>query len=107
MKQISLFSLINYARFLHINAEDALEKTNKKFIRRFQYIEAQAQLGNFLAQAQDLGNLGLVALLQGNFATARDYLERSAAFYQSMGLSLPLELQVGLAVLDAQQKDSQ
>lgn len=34
-----LFSLINYARFLNINPEDALEKTNKKFIRRFQYLE--------------------------------------------------------------------
>lgn len=34
-----LFSLINYARFLKINPEDALEKTNKKFIRRFQYLE--------------------------------------------------------------------
>ena len=39
-----LFALINYARFLHINPDDALEKTNKKFIRRFQYIEEQAKL---------------------------------------------------------------
>ncbi|MEN8139585.1 MAG: nucleoside triphosphate pyrophosphohydrolase, partial [Bacteroidota bacterium] len=38
-----LFSLINYARFMKINPEDALEKTNKKFIKRFQYIEAQAE----------------------------------------------------------------
>lgn len=38
-----LFSLINYARFLEINPENALEKTNKKFIQRFQYIENQAQ----------------------------------------------------------------
>jgi len=37
-----LFSLINYARFLNINPEDALEKTNKKFIKRFQYLENQA-----------------------------------------------------------------
>jgi XTP/dITP diphosphohydrolase len=37
-----LFSLINYARFLEINPEDALEKTNKKFIKRFQYIESEA-----------------------------------------------------------------
>jgi XTP/dITP diphosphohydrolase len=37
-----LFSLINYARFLDINAEDALEKTNKKFINRFQYLESEA-----------------------------------------------------------------
>ncbi|MES2133697.1 MAG: nucleoside triphosphate pyrophosphohydrolase [Bacteroidota bacterium] len=34
-----LFSLINYARYLKINPEDALEKTNKKFISRFNYME--------------------------------------------------------------------
>lgn len=38
-----LFSLINYARFLDINAEDALEKTNKKFIKRFQHLEKRAK----------------------------------------------------------------
>lgn len=37
-----LFSLINYARFADINAEDALERTNKKFIKRFQYLEGEA-----------------------------------------------------------------
>ena len=37
-----LFSLINYARFLKINPENALEKTNKKFIKRFKYIESSA-----------------------------------------------------------------
>jgi len=37
-----LFSLINYARFKNINPEDALEYTNKKFIKRFQYLEAEA-----------------------------------------------------------------
>ncbi|MCY1538606.1 Nucleoside triphosphate pyrophosphohydrolase [compost metagenome] len=37
-----LFSLINYARFLDINPENALEKTNKKFIKRFQYLEKRA-----------------------------------------------------------------
>lgn len=37
-----LFSLINYARFININPEDALEKTNRKFIKRFQYLEAKA-----------------------------------------------------------------
>lgn len=37
-----LFSLINYARFLEIDPESALERTNRKFIRRFQYIEAHA-----------------------------------------------------------------
>lgn len=34
-----LFALINYARFIEINPEDALERTNKKFIRRFNFIE--------------------------------------------------------------------
>ncbi|HXH99037.1 MAG TPA: nucleoside triphosphate pyrophosphohydrolase [Sphingobacteriaceae bacterium] len=37
-----LFSLINYARFIDINPENALEKTNKKFIKRFQYLENKA-----------------------------------------------------------------
>jgi XTP/dITP diphosphohydrolase len=37
-----LFSMINYARFLNINPEDALERTNKKFITRFQYLENKA-----------------------------------------------------------------
>lgn len=41
-----LFSLINYARFIRINPDDALEKTNRKFIRRFQHIEEQAKLSN-------------------------------------------------------------
>ncbi|MCC6819069.1 MAG: nucleoside triphosphate pyrophosphohydrolase [Bacteroidia bacterium] len=38
-----IFSLINYARFLHINPDDALERTNKKFKTRFEYIEAKAE----------------------------------------------------------------
>lgn len=45
-----LFSMINYARFVKINPEDALERTNKKFIKRFQYLENKAgQLGKSLA----------------------------------------------------------
>ena len=38
-----LFSIINYARFLKINPENALERTNKKFIKRFQYLEAKSK----------------------------------------------------------------
>lgn len=38
-----LFSLINYARFIDVNPEDALERTNRKFIRRFQYMEREAE----------------------------------------------------------------
>jgi len=34
-----LFALVNYARFIEVNPEDALEKTNKKFISRFNYLE--------------------------------------------------------------------
>lgn len=37
-----LFALVNYARFIGVNPEDALERTNKKFIRRFQYIETES-----------------------------------------------------------------
>lgn len=38
-----LFALVNYARFAKVDPEHALEKTNKKFIRRFQYIETLAE----------------------------------------------------------------
>ncbi|MDP2526955.1 nucleoside triphosphate pyrophosphohydrolase [Maribacter dokdonensis] len=38
-----LFSMINYARFLGVNPENALERTNKKFIKRFQYLENSAK----------------------------------------------------------------
>ena len=39
-----LFSMINYARFLNINPENALERTNKKFIHRFNYLEHKAKV---------------------------------------------------------------
>ena len=38
-----LFALINYARFMNINPEDALEKTNRKFIKRFNFMEQKAK----------------------------------------------------------------
>lgn len=38
-----LFSLINYARFVDINPEEALERTNKKFIKRFQFLESESR----------------------------------------------------------------
>lgn len=38
-----LFAMINYARFIGVNPENALERTNKKFIKRFNYIEEHAQ----------------------------------------------------------------
>lgn len=41
-----LFSMINLSRFLKINPENALERTNKKFIKRFQFMEEQARTSN-------------------------------------------------------------
>tara|TARA_R110002167_G_scaffold51470_10_gene148924 strand:- start:1266 stop:2039 length:774 start_codon:yes stop_codon:yes gene_type:complete len=38
-----MFSMVNYARFLGIDPENALERTNKKFINRFQYLERKAK----------------------------------------------------------------
>lgn len=38
-----LFAIVNYARFIGVNAEDALENTNQKFIRRFNYVEEQVE----------------------------------------------------------------
>ncbi|GGD27840.1 nucleoside triphosphate pyrophosphohydrolase [Hyunsoonleella pacifica] len=38
-----LFSMVNYARFLNVNPENALERTNKKFSKRFQYLEEKAK----------------------------------------------------------------
>jgi MazG family protein len=49
-----IFSLINYARFLHIDAENALERTNKKFIARFMQMEKQA-----LSQGKALADMSL------------------------------------------------
>ena len=49
-----VFSLINYARFLRIDAENALELTNKKFIHRFTQMERQA-----LQQGKDLNQMTL------------------------------------------------
>jgi len=49
-----LFSLINYARFLHIDAENALERTNKKFISRFTGMEQKA-----LAAGRNLNDMTL------------------------------------------------
>lgn len=54
-----LFSLINYARFIKVNPENALEKTNKKFINRFKYLEKEAkkqgkQLSEMSLQEMDI-----------------------------------------------------
>ncbi|WP_462264780.1 nucleoside triphosphate pyrophosphohydrolase [Mucilaginibacter sp.] len=52
-----LFSLINYARFVNINPENALEKTNRKFIKRFQYLESKAA-----AQGKQLHDMTLAEM---------------------------------------------
>lgn len=52
-----LFSLINYARFLNINPESALEKTNKKFIRRFNYLEEQSKKDGKSLQEMSLAEM--------------------------------------------------
>lgn len=41
-----LFSMINYARFINVNPETALERTNKKFTKRFQFLEKEAKKEN-------------------------------------------------------------
>ena len=52
-----LFSLINYARFININPENALEKTNKKFIKRFQYLESKAKQNGKALQDMTLSEM--------------------------------------------------
>jgi MazG family protein len=52
-----LFSLINYARFADINPEEALERTNKKFIKRFNYLEQTSA-----RQGKKLGEMSLAEM---------------------------------------------
>ena len=52
-----LFSMINYARFIKVNPENALEKTNKKFINRFQYLEKAAK-----NEGKDLSDMSLTEM---------------------------------------------
>ena len=64
-----LFSMINYARFIGVNPENALEKTNKKFINRFQYLEQAAK-----KEGKQLSEMSL---------TEMDvYWEKSKAFFK-------------------------
>src|SRR5690606_29145072 len=62
-----LFSMVNYARFLQINPENALERTNKKFIRRFQFLEQRAK-----EQGKALGEMTL-AEMDGHWEAAKDF----------------------------------
>jgi XTP/dITP diphosphohydrolase len=52
-----LFSLINYARFIDINPENALERTNKKFISRFQWMENQISVDQKVMSNMNLEEL--------------------------------------------------
>ena len=52
-----LFSMINYARFIGINPEDALEKTNRKFIKRFQHMEVATR-----KDGKDLSEMSLTEM---------------------------------------------
>jgi XTP/dITP diphosphohydrolase len=54
-----LFSLINYARFLNVNPENALERTNKKFIKRFQYLEKKANQNQKSLSDMTLAEMGI------------------------------------------------
>lgn len=54
-----LFALINYARFIHVNPENALEKTNQKFIKRFQLMEK-----NIKADQKEMSAMNLESLDQ-------------------------------------------
>jgi XTP/dITP diphosphohydrolase len=52
-----LFSLVNYARFIGVNPEAALEKTNAKFIHRFQYMEKKAAESNLKLSDMSLAEM--------------------------------------------------
>lgn len=52
-----LFALVNYARFEGINPDDALEKANRKFKRRFEFIEAQAQTDSRSMESMSLDEM--------------------------------------------------
>ena len=54
-----LFSMINYARFLKVDPESALERTNKKFIKRFQYLEEKSKDLNKPLSEMTLGEMDI------------------------------------------------
>ena len=68
-----LFSLVNFARFAGINPEEALERTNRKFISRFQYLETAAQ-----ADGHALRDLNL-AQMDVYWEAAKRHLAQPAA----------------------------
>jgi XTP/dITP diphosphohydrolase len=52
-----LFSMINYARFIGVNPENALERTNKKFIKRFQFLEEAAK-----KEGKEISDMSLIEM---------------------------------------------
>ncbi len=52
-----LFALVNYSRYIGVNPEDALERTNKKFIRRFQFIETESAKDGKSIEAMSLDEM--------------------------------------------------
>jgi XTP/dITP diphosphohydrolase len=52
-----LFSMVNYARFLGVDPDEALERTNRKFIRRFQYLERESR-----RDGKELGRMTLAEM---------------------------------------------
>ncbi len=64
-----LFSMINYARFIKVNPENALERTNKKFIQRFQFLEQAAK-----KEGKELHDMSLQEMDK--------YWEQSKAFFK-------------------------
>ncbi len=64
-----LFSMINYARLINVNPENALERTNKKFINRFQFLEAAAK-----KEGKDLHDMSLTEM--------DEYWEQSKEFFK-------------------------
>ena len=64
-----LFSMINYARFIKVNPENALERTNKKFIKRFQFLEAAAK-----KEGKQLSEMTL-AEMDGHWEKSKDFFK--------------------------------
>jgi len=64
-----LFSMVNYARFIGVNPENALEKTNKKFINRFKYLEKAAK-----SEGKQLADMSLTEM--------DAYWEKSKQFFK-------------------------
>ena len=55
-----LFSMINYARFIGVDPESALERTNKKFISRFTFLEQEIKLKGLKMDEMTLGEMDLI-----------------------------------------------